>query len=102
MAGVAAMARARARVIIDDVFLSGAGSQRRTRAALDGLDVLWVGVRCAPDIAAGREVARGDRTGGMAASQAVMVHKDVVYDVEVDTGHTESLDCARLIAAHVS
>ena len=102
MAGVAAMARAGARVIIDDVFLSGAGSQRRTRAALDGLDVLWVGVRCDPDIAAGREVARGDRAGGMAASQAVMVHKDVEYDVEVDTGRTESIDCARLIAAHVS
>jgi chloramphenicol 3-O phosphotransferase len=37
----------------------------------------------------------------MAASQAEMVHRGVVYDLEVDTTHTESLDCARAIAAQV-
>lgn len=102
MAGVAAMARAGARVIIDDVFLSGAASQQRTRGHLEGLDVLWVGVRCDPAVVAGREIARGDRVTGMAASQADMVHKGVVYDVEVDTSHTESVDCARAIATHVT
>ncbi|MFE7525306.1 chloramphenicol phosphotransferase CPT [Kitasatospora sp. NPDC057542] len=100
-AGIAAMARAGARVIIDDVFLGGAASQERLRGHLEGLEVLWVGVRCDPEIAAGREVARGDRVAGMAASQAEVVHKDVVYDVEVDTGTTESIECARIIAAHV-
>jgi chloramphenicol 3-O phosphotransferase len=40
MAGVAATVGAGAQVIIDDVFLGGAGSQQRWRAALDGLDVL--------------------------------------------------------------
>lgn len=35
---------------------------------------------------------------GMAASQAEIVHQGVVYDLEVDTSHTESLDCARTIA----
>jgi chloramphenicol 3-O phosphotransferase len=101
MAGVAAMARAGGRIIFDDVFLSGAASQERVRAALTGLPVLWVGVRCAPEIAAGREIARGDRAGGMAASQAETVHQGVVYDIEIDTSHTESLDCARVIAARV-
>lgn len=57
MTGVAAMARAGARVIFDDVFLGGAASQERTRAHLGGLEVLWVGVRCDPEIAAGREIA---------------------------------------------
>jgi chloramphenicol 3-O phosphotransferase len=38
----------------------------------------------------------------MAASQADAVHEGVVYDVEVDTTHTESLACARVIAAHVN
>ena len=99
--GVAAMVRAGANVIIDDVFLGGATSQERMRAHLDGLDVLWVGVRCDPDLLAGREMARGDRVPGMAALQAEVVHQGVVYDVEVDTSHTESLDCARAIAAHV-
>jgi chloramphenicol 3-O phosphotransferase len=101
MTGVAAMARAGARVIIDDVFLGGAASQERTRSHLDDLRVLWVGVRCDPEIAIGREIARGDRVTGMAASQAEIVHEGVSYDIEVDTGHTESLDCARTIAAHV-
>jgi chloramphenicol 3-O phosphotransferase len=102
MGGVAAMVRAGAHVIVDEVFLSGAASQERTRTALADLEVLWVGVHCDPQTAAGREVARGDRVAGMAASQATIVHKDVTYDVEVDTGRAESLDCARLIAAHVT
>jgi chloramphenicol 3-O phosphotransferase len=102
MSGIAAMATAGARIIVDDVFLGGAASQERTRAHLAGLTVLWVGVRCAPEIAAGREVARGDRVSGMAASQAARVHEGVVYDVEVDTAHAESLDCARVIAAYVT
>jgi chloramphenicol 3-O phosphotransferase len=99
--GVAAMARAGARVIIDDVFLDGAGSQERMRAHLKGLTVLWAGVRCDAAIATAREIARGDRVVGMAASQAEQVHDGVVYDIEVDTSHTESLDCARAIAASV-
>ncbi|ASW53807.1 chloramphenicol phosphotransferase CPT [Plantactinospora sp. KBS50] len=102
LVGVAAMARAGAPVIIDDVFLGGAASQERLRAHLDGLRVLWVGVRCAPDVAAAREIARGDRAAGMAASQAEVVHRGVGYDVEVDTGRAESLDCARIIAGHVT
>jgi chloramphenicol 3-O phosphotransferase len=102
MAGVAAMAQAGANVIIDDVFLGGAASQERTRAHLDGLTVLWVGVRCDPAIAAARERARGDRMIGMAALQAMTVHCGVVYDIEVDTSHTAALDCAGAIAAVVA
>lgn len=100
--GVAAMARAGARVIIDDVFLGGASSQERVRALLDGLDVLWVGVHCDAAIAAGREIARGDRVSGMAASQAELVHEGVRYDIEVDTSHSEAIDCARAIAGCLS
>lgn len=101
MDGVAAMVRAGARVIVDDVFLGGAASQQRWQKALGGLAVLWVGVRCESAVAAGREVARGDRIQGMAASQADVVHEGVFYDLEVDTTHAESLVCARTIAAHV-
>ncbi len=100
--GIVAMARAGARIVVDDVFLGGAGSQQRWEKALDGVNVLWVGVRCQPAVAVGREIARGDRVQGMAELQADVVHQGVVYDVEVDTTHTESLVCARTIAAHVS
>jgi chloramphenicol 3-O phosphotransferase len=102
MAGLAAMVRAGARVIWDDVFLGGAASQARTRAGLAGLDVLWVGVRCDPEVAAEREIARGDRARGMAAAQAALAHEGVVYDLEVDTSHLESVDCARIIASHIA
>lgn len=101
IAGVAAMARAGARIIVDEVFLGGPASQQRWRTALDGLEVVWVGVRCDSEVAAGRELARGDRVGGMAVSQADIVHAGVSYDLEVDTTHTEALACARLIAARV-
>lgn len=102
--GVVAMVRAGARVVIDDVFLGGAASQQRWRKALgeaDDLPVLWVGVRCESAVAARREVSRGDRALGMAAAQADVVHEGVVYDLEVDTSHTESLVCARAITARV-
>lgn len=99
--GVAAMVRAGARVIVDEVFLGGELSQRRWREAVGGLGVLWVGVRCESAVAAGREVARGDRVTGMAAAQADLVHAGVFYDLEVDTTHVESMECARVIAAHV-
>jgi chloramphenicol 3-O phosphotransferase len=101
MEGIAAMARAGARVIIDEVFLGATASQRRWRNALGGLDVLWVGVRCDSTVAADREIARGDRNRGLAVSQADMVHRGVVYDLEVDTTHTGSRECARAIAARI-
>lgn len=100
IAGVATMARAGARVIVDEVFLGGAESQQRWRLVLEGLPVLWVGVRCTAEVAAGGETARGDRTPGMAVRQAELVHRGVRYDVEVDTARQEAIACARTIAAH--
>jgi chloramphenicol 3-O phosphotransferase len=102
LAGIAAMARAGARVIVDDVFLSGAASQARYRGALEGLEVLWAGVRCDASVAVARETARGNRVAGMAESQADVAHDGVTYDIEVDTTRTEALDCARVIAARVT
>jgi chloramphenicol 3-O phosphotransferase len=98
MAGVAAMARAGAHIIID----GGAAPQERVRAHLEGLTVLWVGVHCDPEILSGREIARGDRVIGMAGKQAGILHNGVVYDIEVDTSHSESLECARAIAVQVA
>ncbi|MFC9618552.1 chloramphenicol phosphotransferase CPT [Streptomyces sp. NPDC056930] len=99
--GVATMARAGARIIVDEVFLGGAASQQRWQKALDGVQVLWVGVRCESEVAAAREIARGDRVTGMAASQADVVHRGVIYDLEVDTTASESLECARIIADRI-
>jgi chloramphenicol 3-O phosphotransferase len=99
--GIAAMAQAGARIIVDEVFLGGSASQQRWQTAFTTLQVLWIGVRCESAVAEAREIARGDRVIGMAASQVGVVHQGVVYDLQVDTTHAEALDCARVIAARV-
>ncbi|MFI6157774.1 chloramphenicol phosphotransferase CPT [Kitasatospora sp. NPDC051170] len=99
--GVAAMARAGARILVDEVFLGTTASQTRWRDALAGLSVLWVGVHCDPSTAATREAARGDRVTGMAAAQAHAVHEGVTYDLTVDTSHTTPQNCARTVLAHL-
>jgi chloramphenicol 3-O phosphotransferase len=99
---LAAMARRGVHLILDEVFLDGARGQDRVRAALDRLDVLWVGVHCDPAVASAREAGRGDRIGGMAAAQALTVHAGVDYDVEVDTTTCAATACARQIAERVS
>ncbi|MYT72265.1 MULTISPECIES: AAA family ATPase [unclassified Streptomyces] len=101
--GVAAMAAAGARIVVDEVFLGGPASRSRWHRALaaHALNVLWVGVHCAPEVAARREATRGDRITGMAAKQAELVHAGVAYDVVVDTGTRSAEACAREIAGHV-
>ncbi|MFG1911267.1 chloramphenicol phosphotransferase CPT [Kribbella sp. NPDC048928] len=101
IAGVVAMCRAGGRVIVDDVFLGGASSQQRWRDAAGDVETVFVGVHCDPAVAAGRELARGDRARGMAEQQAYVVHEGVTYDVEIDSAHTESVECARAIVDYL-
>lgn len=88
MAGVAAMARHGGRVIVEDNFVSGPLAQQRWAAALNGVETRWVAVRCSAEVAARREAARGDRIVGMAAGQADSVHRDIHYDLVIDTDDT--------------
>jgi chloramphenicol 3-O phosphotransferase len=97
--GLAAIARAGTRVIVDEVFLDGGASQSRLEKALDGLAVAWVGVRCHPDIAEARELQRQDRVIGLARDQAERVHEGVRYDIVVDTTDAAPDECATLILA---
>jgi chloramphenicol 3-O phosphotransferase len=66
------------------------------------VDLVWVGVRCDPDVAASREVRRVDRGDGMARQQALSVHSGTTYDVEVDTTHRSTEECAKDIAGWLS
>jgi chloramphenicol 3-O phosphotransferase len=101
-AGVAAIGRCGTGLILDEVFLDVRSSQERLASALAGLPVVWVGVRCAPEVAAAREHGRPDRVGGMARLQAARVHDGVVYDMVVDTTAASAADCARTVASHLS
>jgi chloramphenicol 3-O phosphotransferase len=101
-AGIAAIGRCGTGLIIDEVFMGGRSSQERLASALQGLPVVWIGVRCAPEVAEARERSRAGRVGGMARLQAARVHQGVVYDLIVDTTATSAADCARTVAAHLS
>ncbi len=100
--GLAAIARCGTGLIVDEVFLGGGASQARLARAMADLTLLWVGVRCHPDVAAARENQRGDRILGMARIQADQVHQGVAYDLVVDTTSTTTDDCARVIVSHLA
>lgn len=101
MQGIAAMVHAGARIIVEDVFVSGVETRNRWHAALADVAVLWVGVHCDPAVASDRERAREDRVTGMATLQERMVHTGIEYDMEIDTTETPPVECARLIAKRV-
>jgi chloramphenicol 3-O phosphotransferase len=100
--GVAAIAASGTGVIVDEVLLGGGTGQDRLRAALSGLEVLWVGVKCDAAVVRAREVLRPDRVAGMAASQATPVHEGVKYDMTVDTSTASSDSCAAEIITNMA
>jgi chloramphenicol 3-O phosphotransferase len=102
MHGIGEMVRSGARVIIDDVFISGVEACNRWKASLRGLEVMWVGVFCDPTVASSRESARGDRVAGMAVSQATAVHVGIHYDIKVDTTMTSPEECSRIIGQRIT
>ena len=89
---VVAMAQAGNNLILDEVLT---GSERQEYATvLAPFDVFRVGVRCPLDVLEAREKARGDRLIGLARWQFDRVHRDMVYDLEVDTSLASALECA--------
>ena len=54
---VATLAENSVDVLIDDVLLHGGRDQQLWTTALGDLDVCWIGVKCAADIAEAREIA---------------------------------------------
>jgi chloramphenicol 3-O phosphotransferase len=95
---VAGLARAGIDVVVDDVVLDRWCLEDYVRA-LDGLDVVIVGVRCSVEVAAEREKQRGDRTIGLARGHHETAHEHVAYDVEVDTSASTIAECADAIEA---
>jgi chloramphenicol 3-O phosphotransferase len=82
---VSVAVRAGMNVIVDDVVIDRTtyASWERT---LDGLEPIWVAVRCPLEIAESRELKRGDRAVGLARAQHDVVHRDIPYAFEIDTG----------------
>jgi chloramphenicol 3-O phosphotransferase len=83
-AGVAGAAAVGLNVIVDEVVIDRTSSNDWA-IALAGLDVVWVGVRCSPEVAEERERSRPDRFHGLARAQTGVVHRDARYEFEIDT-----------------
>lgn len=96
-ATAATYARAGESVIVDHVLPHQAWSWAAEDWA--GLPVLFVGVRCSAQELSRREQARADRPLGLAASQIRTVHRDRVYDFEVDTTAATADECAAALYA---
>lgn len=97
-AGVAAAAHVGLNVVVDEVLIDRT-SWDDWNVALAGMDVVWVGIRCSPEVAEERNRARGDRFAGWARAQTATVHRDAKYDFEIDTT-TQTQDEALLQLTH--
>ncbi len=96
----AAMAHAGNNVIIDQVLQESSWMEPCVQA-FEGLDVVFIGVRCPLDVLEAREKARGDRQAGMALYQYDRVHSHGTYDVEVDSSKLSVDECVSVIRKYV-
>ena len=92
---IAAMAAQGNNLIVDEVLL---GSEKAEYAEpLSAFELFLVGVFAPLDVLEARERQRGDRLIGLARWQYDRVHKDMTYDLEVDTSRATPMECANLI-----
>lgn len=80
----AAVARQGIGLILDEVVLEDV-FRCDWNAVLAGTHVFRVGIHCALAELERREAARGDRIIGQARGQFDRVHRDMIYDMEIDT-----------------
>ncbi len=69
--------------------------------AFDGVNAMFVGVKCPIDIAKKRERDRGDRKIGLVESQIDIVHAHDVYDLVVDTSLCSVSECVENIISRM-
>lgn len=92
---IAAMAERGNNLIVDDVLMGSAAAEYAKELAHSS--VYWVGVFAPLDILEDRERRRGDRLIGLARWQFERVHREMSYDLEVDTSSALPMECAELI-----
>lgn len=95
---VASFARLGMDVVVDDLLLEASFLDDYLHV-LDGLPVLFVGVRCDIATLLSREQRRAGRFAGTAAAHAERVHAGCRYDLEVDTARNTPRQCAGQVLA---
>jgi chloramphenicol 3-O phosphotransferase len=92
---IAAMAALGNNMIVDDVLIGDDMAEYDTLLA--AFDFMKIGVLCPLDILEARERARGDRVIGLARWQYSRVHRNVTYDLDIDSSQMTALDCAKVL-----
>jgi len=87
-------------VIVDDVVIDRETYESWERI-LEGLEPIWVAVRCPLEVAEARELIRGDRAIGLARAQHDLVHRDISYALEIDTGELTATQAHETLGAHL-
>jgi chloramphenicol 3-O phosphotransferase len=82
-------------LIVDDVIMGSA--KQEYAELLAAFEVFLVGVFAPLDVLEARERERGDRLIGLARWQYDRVHRDITYDLEIDTSAATPLACAHRI-----
>ena len=93
---VTAMAEQGNNLIVDEVMIEARIAQDY-RDLLRSFDLHLVGLFAPLNVLEARERARGNREIGLARWQYDHVHRDIAYDLEVDTAAATPMECARLI-----
>ncbi|MGX9573102.1 chloramphenicol phosphotransferase CPT family protein [Mesorhizobium sp. f-mel] len=94
---IAAMAAQGNNLIVDNVLCDG--EMPKYLRLLSDFDLCLVGVFAPLNVLEAREIQRADRLPGLSRWQYDRVHKDISYDLEIDTSTLTPLECARRIKA---
>ena len=85
--------------LVVDQILHNASTHVHCLQVLATYPVLFVGVHCPVEVLARRESARGDRRVGQGQQQLAFVHRQEIYDVEVNTElESRAACCDKIIA----
>ena len=98
---VAALARSGNHVLMDHVLVDATWISECSDL-FKGIPTWLVGVQCPLETLIARESARRNRTPGQAAAQFPLVHRNMIYDIEVDTSLMTAEECALQIKQHLA
>jgi chloramphenicol 3-O phosphotransferase len=90
---ISALALLGQNIIVDHVMIDK-GSMMEWIETLSCYPVTFVGVQCPLEELEFRELARGDRSVGLAKSQIDNIHANKDYDLTVDTFKYDPIECA--------
>ena len=92
---IAALAAQGNDLIVDDVLIGG--EKQDYPRLLAAFELMTVGVYCPLEVLERRERERGDRLIGLARWQFPRVHRDMAYDLTIDTSQATAMACAETI-----